>query len=161
MPKDLETLQTELKSAMNAAFVARGVADRAAASTSDWNSPEYREKSIAYWKARQKVVHARRAIVRLHKIEAAKYDPVFVTWKTYGFRHIVALEEDRRIEDSHYGPYTAHTGVAFCGNEYSWITYDTEPEWRTRRENEIHGTKRPLCGTCRKHWKKLTGKELS
>jgi hypothetical protein len=72
--------------------------------------------------------------------------PNFITWKKYGFRHIVRAD---KLIDGY------HQGSALCGNEF-WVP----PQgWDTG--HDIRGTGRPLCGACRKAWKKKTGEEIS
>lgn len=87
---------------------------------------------------------AYRELMALQRETAVKKPVQFVTWKRYGFRHIAAGDH------------------SLCGNriwigyrEGSWVRSDRLlPEW-------ARGTDRPLCGHCRKAWKKATGEELA
>lgn len=68
--------------------------------------------------------------------------PKFVTWKRYGFRHIIREGTLR------------HGGHSLCGGWWDEINYSvaTHPTWG--KGWDIGGEDRPLCGTCKKIWEK-------
>jgi hypothetical protein len=91
-------------------------------------------------------------------------EPKFITWKKYGFRHIVNdSSEPRKIEGrggiypdgvvqikfntlcSNDGHYSNNCILMLDGKDYH---YGFDP----------FDTRRPLCGTCRKIWEKKTKK---
>lgn len=89
--------------------------------------------------------------------------PTFVTWKKYGFRHIVEHEETL-LGDANYIneriPTQDTSGKSICGSTYWWTVYPSDKDpWRTNRHDR-RDKRRPLCGLCRKKWKALTGQEI-
>ena len=134
---------------------------RTAQATYGWDSPKTKEAGERQWEASQKAMRAQRKVLRFDKEQAAKKKPVFVTWKKYGFRHIVATEtqpDECRWYDG--SKYEQISGIAFCGNDYGIIVSDTSRFPKDHRP-DFRATNRPLCGTCKKFWKQLTGEELS
>lgn len=88
--------------------------------------------------------------------------PIFITWKRYGFRHIVEDEKTGGYLDYRRTPMHFTEGKAICGNKYWTVDYVNEediPSWHGTYDPR--DTRRPLCGACRKKWKKLHGEELS
>lgn len=100
-------------------------------------------------------------------------EPIFITWKKYGFRHIivpgtnVAHKQkgwDGELENVLYFQtfcnkhrrypetfYEDAEGIRRSGSE-AWIGTLGEG-------HALHDHRRPLCGTCRNGFKKLTGKD--
>jgi len=96
---------------------------------------------------------------RVNKDQLTLATPQFITWKKYGFRHIVETETTRDGRDHHfYGQVTVREGKAICGNDYWMTEYAKPPSYA--KPWDIRSTRRPLCGACRKKWKKLYGQEL-
>lgn len=85
--------------------------------------------------------------------------PKFITWKKYGFRHIIfpgtEQHEDRMLYDRSWAHYVVFR--TFCNqsrNQDVQISGDWNyVDW------DIHDKRRPLCGTCAKGFKSLTGKD--
>lgn len=101
------------------------------------------------WTIEQRIVKLARKINRMQDERAAQNDPVWVTWKAYGFRHISAVEVSAERTDYKGDEVTDAEGRAICGNDF-WIL-GGEPS---------RSTERPLCGLCRKKWRALTGEKL-
>lgn len=88
--------------------------------------------------------------------------PVFVTWKKYGFRHIVA-EEDAKPGTAYLGRTvrtTEVTGKALCGATYSWIEYPDEQRPSYYDTFDKRSPRRPLCGHCRRKWLRITSQQI-
>jgi len=126
------------------------------------NYAEYERDQNGIYRLQKEADKAKRTLLKFDKTEAAKGEPIFVTWKRYGFRHIVAHEAEPIPSEYHGHPYTIIRGVAFCGNDY-WFMPPEEADseiWWLQNAIDPRSTDRPLCGTCRNHWKRLTGTVL-
>jgi hypothetical protein len=99
--------------------------------------------------------------------------PVFITWKKYGFRHIVYGEIDVDDSEDYAGRgLRIKSGHTLCnkgkgrvygrmGRSWTHISWTKNDPYPDVKRHDEHGTDRPLCGTCRKLWKQETGEELA
>ena len=86
--------------------------------------------------------------------------PQFITWKKYGWRHIVRDQLNVFVREDYSRSKVEYTeGKSLCGSDF-WIPTKHEDERMDWVNWDIHDTRRPLCGTCRKSWKKQTGQEV-
>ena len=88
-------------------------------------------------------------------------EPLFITWKRYGFRHIVSEESITPYVDYRNVKYDLTRGTALCGNKYYLATPVNKKDdpWM-HPSHDVRDSRRPLCGSCRKKWKKLHGEDL-
>jgi hypothetical protein len=124
----------------------------------DFDNAEIKAREKEYYSLQHKQNSVEKKIKKLLKLEAAKHPVMFITWKRYGFRHISMGERERTYDDYRGESTKIIEGIALCGNDYSiWPgkRYDWEAD-----HYDFRSTNRPLCGTCRKNWLKLTGEEL-
>ena len=142
-------------------------------------SKRAKEESDKYWRDRKRWMRGddreayeeavradARVAKRIQRLESkARYEfvgeldePTYITWKKYGWRHIATFEKRIDLGDNWPG-YDRLEGVALCGNKY-WSVVEKESDNEKYYEYDLRNTERPLCGNCRKAWKKATGKEL-
>lgn len=84
--------------------------------------------------------------IRHREMYGEGQDPKWITWKQYGFRHIQGAST--KGGRGFFGSGTTHHSL--CGGSFSERFFgDYDPR----------GTNRPLCGNCRKAYKKYAGKD--